>query len=66
MHLIYWEHWKYLDTAKNDTLSISGSLNFLIQTSTYISNAMFFTPVCTEMTKKDMLNVNKFLNKMKV
>ena len=61
MHLIYWEHWKYLDTAENDVLSISGPLNFLIQTSTYIANAMF-----TEMTKKDMLNLNKFVNKMKV
>ena len=41
MHLIYWEHWKYLDTAENDVLSIFGPLNFLIQTSIYTSNAMF-------------------------
>ena len=61
MHLIYWEHWKYLDTAENDVLSISGPLNFLIQTSIYTSNAMF-----TEVTKKDLLNVSKFLNKMNV
>ena len=49
MHLIYWEHWKYLDTAENDVLSISGPLNFLIQTSIYTSNAMF-----TEVTKKSV------------
>ena len=41
MHLIYWEHWKYLDTAENDVLSISGPLNFLIRTSIYTSNAMY-------------------------